>query len=433
MKKLLLGSVAVLGLAAFAAPAMAQSNGVDLELGGHFKGYVAGVDQDTAINSDERNIDWLQETELHFTGETTLDNGLTVGFHAEANVDNDDDTDIEESYAYFSGHWGRVNAGAEDGAAYLLQVAAPSADGNFDGLRQVIQPVNYGVSNNATVRTVAGGTIAAATNLNTNGADGGGNDVVVANAVNLSNLLVFDYDHDVTGNVNERANKLTYLTPVFSGFQLGASFAPEASTDTRDLDGVNPDDEAGDFGNTYEISARYEGQIEALGFAVGAGYSHSELESAQVVTFIDNGANGGTANDNVFQAGETVVGSRDDRQTWNAGIDFNYGPFGLGFSYLEDDLGYNDGADQETFVVGADYTTGPFKLGATYYNQDLELDAFLGNGAGELETDRYTGGVVYTYGPGMTFRGSVNYIEHEVPSSSDIEATSVLLGTQINF
>ena len=51
----------------------------------------------------------------------------------------------EESYAYFSGAWGRVNFGKEDGAAYLLQVAAPSADSNVDGLRQYVAGTNYGV------------------------------------------------------------------------------------------------------------------------------------------------------------------------------------------------------------------------------------------------------------------------------------------------
>ena len=43
--------------------------------------------------------------------------------------------------------------------------------------------------------------------------------------------------------------------------------------------------------------------------------------------------------------------------------------------------------DVETFVIGADYTTGPFKFGASYYHQD-DQDV-----AGDLETDRITGGV----------------------------------------
>ena len=56
----------------------------------------------------------------------------------------------------------------------------------------------------------------------------------------------------------------------------------------------------------------------------------------------------------------------------------------------------------------------------------------------DLETERYTGGVVYNYGPGMSFRGSVSYIEHEAAGIggagvNDVDATSFVLGTQINF
>ncbi|NCC23029.1 MAG: porin, partial [Alphaproteobacteria bacterium] len=102
--------------------------------------------------------------------------------------------------------------------------------------------------------------------------------------------------------------------------------------------------------------------------------------------------------------------------------------------YKEDNLGYDSNADEDTLVVGVDYTTGPFRLGASWLNQDNE--AGLNNG--DIETDRYTGGVVYTYGPGMTFRGSVSYIKHDMPvgapnAGDDVEATSVLLGTQVKF
>ena len=79
-----------------AFPAQA-GDGVKLGLGGYFKGYMSWLDQDTTpddptaplVNEarDVRSLDILRETELHFTGETTLDNGLTVGFHGEADVD----------------------------------------------------------------------------------------------------------------------------------------------------------------------------------------------------------------------------------------------------------------------------------------------------------------------------------------------------------
>ncbi len=93
--------------------------------------------------NEVNDFDMIRNTEIHLTGETTLDNGLTVGAHFETAADGGDDFGVDESYIYMSGGWGRVNVGDEDGAGYLLQVAAPSADENIDGIRQFVNPVNY--------------------------------------------------------------------------------------------------------------------------------------------------------------------------------------------------------------------------------------------------------------------------------------------------
>lgn len=369
MKKLLLSSAAVAMGLAFAAPA-AKAQGVTLDLGGHMKGYVGYVDQDTATGTENREIDWFRETEIHFTGETTLDNGLTVGFHAEADADGADSFTLDESYAYFSGSWGRVNAGEEDGAAYLLQVAAPSADSNIDGLRQYINPINYDATANFTGADINDG---------------------------------YDYDNDVARN----AEKLTYLTPVMNGFQGGVSFTPDLGSNSVDNPGTtaqgslyssNLDDVAGQYGEVYEFAGRYEGQFDNVGFTAGAGYSHADLEED--------------------------AGTQDDFQEWNVGLDIDVAAFGLGVVYTENNNGQDTNDENDTIVVGLDYTTGPFKLGASYLNND--------NDNTDVETDRYTGGVVYTYGPGMTFRGSISHIEHDT-TGADMDATSFLVGTQINF
>jgi predicted porin len=442
MKKVLLSSAAVCGLVLAAGQAQA-ADGLKLDLGGYFKGYGAYVSQDTVDDNpataadegqDERSLDILRNTELHFTGETSLDNGLTVGFHAETLADNNESLDVQESYAYFTGAWGRVNFGAENGASYLLQVEAPSADSNVDGIRQFIDGVNYGIAP-GTAGTMFAGLPAVQLSNGSNLLDNsGGDDIIRAVAIDMNSegagssvdLFSFDYDDDVTGY----ANKITYLSPIFAGFQVGASYTPENNDEISNSDrtGVGIDDQVGTYGNSYEVGARYEGQFDGWGLIAGAGYTRSQIEESQTLIYEDNN------NNNLLDATDDVLSQRDNRNSWNAGVDLDIGPFGLGVAYVQDDLGV-DGmdADRDTYVVGADYTTGPFKLGASYYNQDQELDGFLGEGAGTLETDRYTGGVVYTYGPGMTFRGSVSYITHDVGSSADVDATSVLLGTQINF
>ncbi len=373
MKKLLC-TAAVAGLCAVAAaPAMAQGDqsALDLSLGGYFRGYVTYASQDIGPGAaDERHIDILRDTEIHFTGETTLDNGLTVGVHVEGAADMGDSLNVDESYMYVSGSWGRVNFGGEDGAAYLLQVAAPSADSNVDGIRQYINPVNYAL--------MAG--------------------------LPFANVPV-DYAQDSTGH----HDKITYLSPVFNGFQAGVSYTPDvqdfATPGSRSLNGVSSDDVDGEFGSGWDVAARYEGQFDSFGLTLGAGYTRIDLE--------EDGPVAAAANE-------------DDFDEWNVGANVAFGGFTVGAVWIENNAG-DDVVENEALVLGADYTTGPWKLGASYMNGETDF----GPGA-DFELDRYSGGVTYTYGPGMTFRGSVHYIDHEV-GAADSDATSFLLGTQVNF
>ena len=352
MKKLLLCSAAALGVALSAAPAAAQ---IDVTVGGHSKNYLGWTDQD-----DVRDFDMLRESELHVNAEGTADNGLVYGFHVEMEVDREDggdDNNVEESYVYLSSNLGRVNLGSEDGANYLLQVAAPSADSNVDGIRQYIAPV----------RGLGG----------------------------------LDYANDATG----QEQKVTYLSPVFSGFQVGASYTPDAGDDeVTGLTGFNLDN-AG-FDDAYEAAARYEGVFNNVGFAVGAGYTHVNTET-DVAALIGD----------------------DDVQQWNVGADLDIGAFGIGAAYTEtNSINGIEDADVDTWVVGADYTTGPFQFGLSYLNADAD-DAGLG------EAERYTGGVVYTAAPGLTFRGSVSYhdLDTGAIAGGDDDATTVLGGVQFNF
>jgi hypothetical protein len=380
MKKLLVGSAAIaLGLA-LVSPAQA-ADGVKLGIGGYMKGYVgwANMDEDAGDASSLRSIDIVRDTEVHFTGETTLDNGLTVGFHTELADDMDNTFNVDESYAYFSGGWGRVNFGGEDGAAYLLQVAAPAADSNIDGLRQYVDPFNYSVA--------------------PDGVEAGTDDF------NDLNTLQFDYAQDATGSVD----KITYLTPVFSGFQAGVSYTPDVgSTTSNGLAGFSTDEVDTEFGDAWDVAIRYAGQFDGWGLSAGGGYTTVNVEE------------------------DVAPASHDDRDAWNLGANVNFSAFNVGAAYTKDThadgTGGLDDADTTTWVAGADYTTGPFKLGLSY--MDREDEDF--NADGDLQSNRYSGGVTYTYGPGMTFRGSVHHVTHEL-DNDDMDGTAVLLGTQIDF
>jgi len=383
MKKVLLTGVAFVALAT--TPAMAE--GLSLDLAGHFKGYGVYNDNDEAagVSLDDLNI--RKETEVHFTGETTLDSGLTVGVHVEADVDGDDDFGFDETYMYLSGGWGRVNFGEEDGAAYLLQVAAPSADSNVDGLRQYISTYNP-----------------------LGGATGGLNatQTAIFGAPALGQSFRLDYDHVAptgAGNASGKNNKLTYMTPVFNGFQAGASYIPTMDDDANGFVGTGADNDANEYEDGYELAMRYEGAYEGVGVTFGAGYGKYNVE---VTT-------------DTVAAGELT----DDSDVWNVGLDLDFAGFGLGVAYLENNSEVDAiDVEQETLVVGADYQMGAYKLGVSWLNTEAEaanLDA---------EVDRYTAGASYSYGPGMSFRGSVSMIDGD---DAFADSTQVTLGTQVNF
>lgn len=375
MNKFLLSSaVAVLAMAV--SPAFAQDDStLKLNLGGHFKGYANYSSQDDEFTgTDVRDFDFLRQTEVHFGGETTLDNGLTVGAQIETLADAGDSFEIDESYIYMAGSWGRVNVGDEDGAAYLLQVAAPSADDNIDGIRQFIAPLNLGGV------ALAGGAFSGVGEAYAGG---------------------LDYDNDLAGN----SDKVTYLTPVFSGFQAGLSYTPqvdgaETITGSRGGNGnlVDTDGTGVGYEDVVEAALRWEGSYNNVGMILGGGYTWA---------------------------------IEDDNNEWNVGADLDFGPFGLGAVYTQNDyaseLVTGDDDDAQTWVVGADYTTGPFKLGASYLGSDVE-DGY--------EANRFSGGVIYTYGPGMSFRGSVAYTDLDVDTAAgggDADAVTATVGTQINF
>lgn len=370
MKKLL---CALLASSAIAAPAFAQDDtkGVELGITGYFKAYTVVADQDEATGSEARSVDIVRDTEIHFTGETTLDNGLTVGADIGADADQGGAFAVTDSFAYFSGAWGRVNFGATDGAGYLLQVTAPSADGNYDGMDQYYTPFNYAVTGVTQLETIE-----------------------------------FDFDHDMsTPN-----DKLTYISPNFGGFQVGVSYTPEAKATSRSLDGVSAGEDEDDLSDIWDVAARFGNDVSWGSYTVGAGYSHGSNEDG---------------------IGAAATAPSEDRAQWNVGADLNIGAWGLGAVYTHDDRGELGGSDsdQTQWGLGVDYNWDHYVLGVSYLDQDNEF------GTNEIDTQRYTAGLTYKYGPGVDFRGLVTHINHDVDVGlgNDVDGTALMLGTSISF
>lgn len=373
MKKLLLATVA------FALMAPAAHAEINLDLGGYFKGYAGYADQDI---DGVRDVDFKRKAQVFFIGETTLDNGLTIGYNGQLIQDSTvdpgagDESKVEQSYLYFSGNWGRMNLGRENGAAYLLQVSAPAADSNLDGQDIAFSFFNQGTANIRQEYSQTG-------------------------AANIGGIRGEDFQY---------ADKITYITPKIVGFQAGFSYAPEVEAKgTESYFGMPSDADAGGFENLIEAALRYDGEFSGVGVHAGGGYTQAGLEAP-------------------------LLGVGDDFKEWNLGGKLTYEGFGFGVAYNDRDGGLPAGGlgDVKTWIVGLDYTYGAYNFGATYLKSKGDSV-----GGGDDEYDRFAVGAGYTYGPGMKFNGSVGLHDLEVgtPSATavDNKATVIAIGTDVQF
>lgn len=417
MKKILLAGTALVGVAILSQPAHAD---LKLDLQGYFRGYAVYTDNNTATdntlgtgaNNKLAKFSFMRDNEVHFTGQTTLDNGLTVGVHNEiklgseavsssatagtfggAKVDffgnpGDDPTLVDETYAYAQGEWGRVNLGTEDGAAYLLQVAAPSADSNIDGLRVYIQGFD--------VNTWVGKTAGAST---------------------LTVPLGYD-------NADFRqSERLTYLTPKWNGFQAGGSYAavPNMQNAFGGTYGQPVNSNVGQFKDLWELAARWDGEFSGFGISAGGGYSGASKQNSATAV--------------------GLVGSKD-LETWDGGLNFTWQQFSLGGAYRWSNTGTSaivgQSSNARIWDVGLGWDNGPWHAGASYFDDKFDGGAYGFQSVNQLTLHRETIGGGYTFGPGMTFRGSVALLQaddHATTSISNVhpDQTQVTIGTDINF
>src|SRR6185295_14565063 len=164
------------------------------DVGGFFQTVYQGVFDDKGNDDfgNHRNTDrFIHNAEVHFKGETTLDNGLTVGAQIELEGENADDQ-IDKSFVYWSGGFGRVSIGSQDGPIGACPVFPPGATANFSGF----SPASWG-----------------------------SNDPVGSNAV--------------CGDITSNGQSIKYTTPNFAGFQLVLAYQPNAGAETYGTVGVN--------------------------------------------------------------------------------------------------------------------------------------------------------------------------------------------------
>ena len=107
MKKILFASSALVAVAV--AGSAQASEKIQLQVGGYMEQWIGMSDADNTASGGRYNA-FQSDTEVHFKGNTTLDNGIEVGAVIELEGETSGDQ-VDEQYLYINGGFGRIEMG----------------------------------------------------------------------------------------------------------------------------------------------------------------------------------------------------------------------------------------------------------------------------------------------------------------------------------
>ena len=321
MRKVLFGAAALVAAGMLAAGAQAQQDPqpVSVSLSGFFNSGFAAVSQD--LDANDRGHAFRQDSEIHFSGSTTLDNGLTVGVRVELEGEQDNGDQIDEAFIWISGTFGRIVVGEDDSASGVMGIYPASAGHSTFG---VIFPI---------AQLAKGGGVGQHGNF----------------------ALGTDADDE----------KIAWYSPRVGGLAIGASYTPNSAGDGDD--GPTKDNDEGEFSQHVGLGLNWAGGLGDSAVSVGFGYNQAQLEAPKGAVVSDR--SDWAAGASVSMMGVTVSGNytvdnrgMDDGDKSSLAVGATYGDLlpgtlvGVTFGTTEDEA-----ADTTNSAVsfGARYTLGP--------------------------------------------------------------------------
>jgi predicted porin len=382
MKKNLLGCTALIGAAVIAGAGALAAEAPEWQLGGNMNFQFYWIDQDynTALleasgattGGDPVSHLWISarnnpnapgfqdhgwyfgvdEAELALNVSGTADNGLNYGFKVEIQTNTSDGVVADEARISLSGAWGTLQLGDEDGAEDTMNYGGEDlmgATGGFDGDFDDVLMRNH--------RIFTGQQQWAAPSYPT-----------------------------IAGDTGD-STKVTYYSPRFSGFQVGASITPTPNQ-----------------GDTFKSDRGWENH-----YGIGANYDFSFGD-----LLIRASA--------VYSAASSTVTWLNDTAAWSVGGTVGWGPFSLGGNYTDNsDSGTRtidaEGLTSESsyWSVAAGFETGSMYFALGYFSSAREFNgpaaAVWGMDDSTMETISLTAD--YTAAPGLGFYAEIDLITDE--------------------
>lgn len=339
MKKLLIGTSLIAGVMA-AGVASAQQTTTKapftLSLGGELR-YTMGLYNDNTAR--DGHLENGMDARVTIEAAAKAENGLEYGFVGRFRNTGTDGTMMDRKYIYLSGSWGKVNLGDNDGAATLLEITAPDA-----GFIQ--------------------------------------SDTYYAGANSLTDFGLYDFFFADEGTFG---TKITYLTPVFSGFQAGISYTPDYLENNNTGGGRNLIRNNVNYEDMWEIGAGYNGTLGPVTLALGAGYIMADR--------VDN--------------------SLGKYRVWNVGGQVGYAGFTFGARYYDNNKVIASNADTTHWDVGLTYAvTDAITIGTTYGRSHYDV-----NTGRDFKDTLWTVGATYTVAPGLALQGDIGFFDAETARS----------------
>ncbi len=213
-----------------------------ISVNGYFTAHLSGIlDENVDLNAPA--VDLRSDSEVHFNGSATLDNGLKIKVRWELEGNShtsggkpspaNGNDQLDEVWVSVSGSFGSVILGATDNAAVKMLTGMTGAWATNVGQ-------NFQFNSHQWIPSAAG--------------SGGGKFHVLQDARIR--------EHGGGGD----SEKVTYLSPKFGGFQVGVSYTPYADQDyhvTHNIDDSRHDGLTG--------AASYTSKLGDVGIAIGAG------------------------------------------------------------------------------------------------------------------------------------------------------------------
>jgi predicted porin len=372
MKKNLLATSALIAAGALASQgALAEAKPISIKVGGYYEQWAAAIFQDADADNGaaaERyadDFDVQEDGEIHFVGSMTTDNGLTFGVNVQLEASTSGDQ-IDENYLFVRGSFGEIVLGSENGPAYVMHYGVDNDAG-------------YGLEEGDTAfYWMSGGT-----------------------AASLHTTRPAQIDND--------GQKVRWISPRFSGVQVGLSYTPEARDDA---DGQVPNENR-NGGGTRE-------QIMAAGINYDMKFDDVHLRASLVGEYVGdtNGA---------------VNGNGNEVWTAAAGLRLGFGGFDIAAAYKHTEgTGPATAEGMDVFAAGISYSDGPMSVSLT--GALGQTDSALGNTRDVDQLVIQLGGN-YKVGPGVAIAGTIVYANSSnlTGANEDYTGFGVVGGVKLNF